>query len=296
MNSKQEISTEDKMAYKFFESLENLYNSINITIKRTVEAIEEINTRPFNAIITKIDKDIPNVGITLNNKLVEIYQQFKEKNIKVFMEYNKEEKAVNMSILPSIAFMHLVNSTSQIVYFELEEFFNRYEEISDQKNFNMTKITKSKFPFIRKLSEKIWEIRAKIDSKVIYEIYFSDEEVEELKDYIENYKELNTTLMNYNLEEDIADSVLYFFELNGCTIDQINDLMENGIEEDLEKLGLQSQIKYIREKVKEELQEEDLKSWELTEEEKRHIQEETAQIATESLKAKKQKINAEHVK
>ena len=102
--------------------------------------------------------------------------------------------------------------------------------------------------------------------------------------------------MNYNLKEDIADSILYFFELNGCTIDQINDLMKNGIEEDLEKLGLQSQIKYIRERVKEEFQEEDLKSWELTEEAKRHIQEETAQIAMESLKAKNQEINAEHVK
>lgn len=296
MNSKKEISTEDKMAYKFFESLENLYNSINTTIKRTLEAIEDINTEPFNGRITKIDTDIPNVGITLNNKLVEIYQQFKEKNIKVFVSYNKEEKAVNMSILPSIAFMHLVNSTSQIAYYELEGFFNRYEEISDQKNSNMTKITKSKFSIIRKISKKIWETRANIDSKVIYELYFSEEEVEELRDYIENYKEFNTTLMNYNLKEDIADSILYFFELNGCTKEQINDLMKNGIEEDLVKLGLQNQIKYIRERVKEEFQEEDLKSWELTEEAKRHIQEETAKIAMESLKATKQEINAEQVK
>lgn len=68
MNSKQGISTEDKMAYKFFESLENLYNSINTTIKRTLEAIEDINTGPFNGRITKIDTDIPNVGITLNNQ------------------------------------------------------------------------------------------------------------------------------------------------------------------------------------------------------------------------------------
>ena len=160
----------------------------------------------------------------------------------------------------------------------------------------MTKITKSKFPIIRKISKKIWETRANIDSKVIYELYFSEEEVEELRDYIENYKEFNTTLMNYNLKEDIADSILYFFELNGCTKEQINDLMKNGIEEDLVKLGLQNQIKYIRERVKEEFQEEDLKSWELTEEAKRHIQEETAKIAMESLKATKQEINAEQVK
>ena len=255
MNSKIGSSTEDEMAYKFFESLENLYNSINITIKKALVAIDEINDVTFYTAITGIDKDIPNIGITLNNKLVEIYQQFKEKNIKVFASENKGKKTVSMSILPSIVFIYLINSTSQIAHDELENFFNRYEEISVQKDSNMTKITKSRFS----------------------------------KDF-ENF------LMNYNLNEDIAESILYYFELNGYTIDEINYLMKTGIEEDLEKLGLQNKIAYIRERIKEGFQESGLKSWEFTEEETRHIQEETAKIAMESLKAQNQEINAEHVK
>ena len=296
MNSKIGSSTEDEMAYKFFESLENLYNSINITIKKALVAIDEINDVTFYTAITGIDKDIPNIGITLNNKLVELYQQFKEKNIKVFASENKGKKTVSMSILPSIVFIYLINSTSQIAHDELENFFNRYEEISVQKDSNMTKITKSRFSIIRRLSEKIWEVRSRFDLKAIYEIYFSEEEVEELRDYIENYKDFENFLMNYNLNEDIAESILYYFELNGYTIDEINYLMKTGIEEDLEKLGLQNEIAYIRERIKEEFQESGLKSWEFTEEETRHIQEETAKIAMESLKAQNQEINAEHVK
>lgn len=55
-------------------------------------------------------------------------------------------------------------------------------------------------------------------------------------------------------------------------------------------------MKYIRERLKENIQEEHLKSWELTDSEKRRIQEETASITTKVSTQTKTKARTENIR
>ena len=294
MNSKIGNYTEDELAYDFFESLTKLFKSINTTKEEVEKASENINTDIFYREVRRLDTSIPNIGITLNNKLVELYQEYKEKGIQVFDIDHEMDDLPGIRILPTITFTYLINITSEVSQTELEGFLNKYKELEAKKTEKINGIEKSKISFIRRFSEKIWEFRARLNPDVIYELYYSEEEVEELRDYIEFYKEFDNNLNDYNLNENISDSIIKFFEVSGYTQEQIEDLLENNIEPDLEKLGLKHQMKYIRERLKENIQEKDLKSWELTDSEKRRIQEETASITTKVPTQTKPKAKTEN--
>lgn len=296
MNSKIGNYTEDELAYDFFESLTKLFKSINTTKEEVEKASENINTDIFFREVRRLDTSIPNIGITLNNKLVELYQEYKEKGIQVFDIDQEMDDLPGIRILPTITFTYLINITSEVSQTELEGFLNKYKELEAKKAEKINGIEKSKISFIRRFSEKIWEFRARLNPDVIYELYYSEEEVEELRDYIEFYKEFDNNLNDYNLYENISDSIIKFFEVSGYTQEQIEDLLENNIEPDLEKLGLKHQMKYIRERLKENIQEEHLKSWELTDSEKRRIQEETASITTKVSTQTKTKARTENIR
>ena len=296
MNSKIGNYTEDELAYDFFESLTKLFKSINTTKEEVEKASENINTDIFYREVRRLDTSIPNIGITLNNKLVELYQEYKEKGIQVFDIDHEMDDLPGIRILPTITFTYLINITSEVSQTELEGFLNKYKELEAKKAEKINGIEKSKISFIRRFSEKIWEFRARLNPDVIYELYYSEEEVEELRDYIEFYKEFDNNLNDYNLYENISDSIIKFFEVSGYTQEQIEDLLENNIEPDLEKLGLKHQMKYIRERLKENIQEEHLKSWELTDSEKRRIQEETASITTKVSTQTKTKARTENIR
>ena len=296
MNSKIGNYTEDELAYDFFESLTKLFKSINTTKEEVEKASENINTDIFYREVRRLDTSIPNIGITLNNKLVELYQEYKEKGIQVFDIDHEMDDLPGIRILPTITFTYLINITSEVSQTELEGFLNKYKELEAKKTEKINGIEKSKISFIRRFSEKIWEFRARLNPDVIYELYYSEEEVEELRDYIEFYKEFDNNLNDYNLYENISDSIIKFFEVSGYTQEQIEDLLENNIEPDLEKLGLKHQMKYIRERLKENIQEEHLKSWELTDSEKRRIQEETASITTKVSTQTKTKARTENIR
>lgn len=296
MNSKIGNYTEDELAYDFFESLTKLFKSINTTKEEVEKASENINTDIFYREVRRLDTSIPNIGITLNNKLVELYQEYKEKGIQVFDIDHEMDDLPGIRILPTITFTYLINITSEVSQTELEGFLNKYKELEAKKTEKINGIEKSKISFIRRFSEKIWEFRARLNPDVIYELYYSEEEVEELRDYIEFYKEFDNNLNDYNLNENISDSIIKFFEVSGFTQEQIEDLLENNIEPDLEKLGLKHQMKYIRERLKENIQEKDLKSWELTDSEKRRIQEETASITTKVPTQTKPKAKTENIR
>lgn len=296
MNSKIGNYTEDELAYDFFESLTKLFKSINTTKEEVEKASENINTDIFYREVRRLDTSIPNIGITLNNKLVELYQEYKEKGIQVFDIDQEMDDLPGIRILPTITFTYLINITSEVSQTELEGFLNKYKELEAKKAEKINGIEKSKISFIRRFSEKIWEFRARLNPDVIYELYYSEEEVEELRDYIEFYKEFDNNLNDYNLYENISDSIIKFFEVSGYTQEQIEDLLENNIEPDLEKLGLKHQMKYIRERLKENIQEEHLKSWELTDSEKRRIQEETASITTKVSTQTKTKARTENIR
>ena len=296
MNSKIGNYTEDELAYDFFESLTKLFKSINTTKEEVEKASENINTDIFFREVRTLDTSIPNIGITLNNKLVELYQEYKEKGIQVFDIDHEMDDLPGIRILPTITFTYLINITSEVSQTELEGFLNKYKELEAKKTEKINGIEKSKISFIRRFSEKIWEFRAILNPDVIYELYYSEEEVEELRDYIEFYKEFDNNLNDYNLNENISDSIIKFFEVSGFTQEQIEDLLENNIEPDLEKLGLKHQMKYIRERLKENIQEKDLKSWELTDSEKRRIQEETASITTKVPTQTKTQAKTENIR
>lgn len=278
MDSKARISTEDKIAYKFFEGLQNLYESIAPVVQKVSKGIREVNiTKAYDE--TEDLEDVPNIGITLNNKFVEIYQQLKRKGIEVFAPNEEDEKTVYVVALASIPFMHLTNLASEVANEQLANFIDRQEQLESEKECNWNKIANCKNPIAKKLKTKLWATRMAFKEDTVYEMFYSDDEIEELRDYLEVYRDLDTYINEYDIKKDIADSAVYFFELGEYSMDEVEDVLKNGLEEDLKKMGMEDQIQYIRSRIKEDYKDENLKPWELTEQEKRTIQAETESLA-----------------
>lgn len=84
MNSKMVHDTEDKIAYNFFESVINLRENIAEALMKAENVNSSINEQISSYGFELLDEKLPDLGVALNNKLVEIYQQFKESKVKVF--------------------------------------------------------------------------------------------------------------------------------------------------------------------------------------------------------------------
>ena len=264
MNSKMVHDTEDKIAYNFFESVINLRESIAEALMKAEKVNSSINEQISSYGFELLDEKLPDLGVTLNNKLVEIYQQFKESKVKVFQSQDKNKKFV-IGLVPMLVINSLIERAVDAYRNEMGLYLQEAEGLQEQKEKNKEKIKEKSF-----ITVLIIAIRTVFNEELAKKFYFDEAEVEDLRTKLEDYKKATEDIYNYDFKTDIIDIIAEGLASQNLSLEVIEDIINSDVVDTLEKLGLSDQMTVLRQKINQIIksQNDSKKTWELSDEEK----------------------------
>ena len=264
MNSKMVHDTEDKIAYNFFESVINLRESIAEALMKAEKVNSSINEQISSYGFELLDEKLPDLGVTLNNKLVEIYQQFKESKVKVFQSQDKNKKFV-IGLVPMLVINSLIERAVDAYRNEMGLYLQEAEGLQEQKEKNKEKIKEKSV-----MTVLIIAIRTVFNEEVAKKFYFDEAEVEDLRTKLEDYKKATEDIYNYDFKTDIIDIIAEGLASQNLSLEVIEDILNSDVVDTLEKLGLSDQMPVLRQKINQIIksQNDSKKTWELSDEEK----------------------------
>lgn len=264
MNSKMVHDTEDKIAYNFFESVINLRENIAEALMKAENVNSSINEQISSYGFELLDEKLPDLGVALNNKLVEIYQQFKESKVKVFQSQDKNKKFV-IGLVPMLVINSLVERALDVYRNGMGLYLQEAEGLQEQKEKNKEKIKEKSF-----ITVLITAIRTVFNEELAKKFYFDEAEVEDLRTKLEDYKKATEDIYNYDFKTDIIDIIAEGLASQNLSLEVIEDILNSDVVEALEKLGLSDQMPVLRQKINQIIksQNDSKKTWELSDEEK----------------------------
>jgi hypothetical protein len=257
MNSKMVHDTEDKIAYNFFESVINLRKSIAEALMKAEKVNSSINEQISSYGFELLDEKLPDLGVTLNNKLVEIYQQFKESKVKVFQSQDKNKKFV-IGLVPMLVINSLIERALDVYRNGMGLYLQEAEGLQEQKEKNKEKIKEKSF-----ITVLITAVRTVFNEELAKKFYFDEAEVED-------YKKATEDIYNYDFKTDIIDIIAEGLASQNLSLEVIEDILNSDVGDTLEKLGLSDQMPVLRQKINQIIksQNDSKKTWELSDEEK----------------------------
>lgn len=264
MNSKIVHDTEDKIAYNFFESVINLRESIAEALMKAEKVNSSINEQISSYGFELLDEKLPDLGVALNNKLVEIYQQFKESKVKVFQSQDKNKKFV-IGLVPMLVINSLIERVVDVYRNGMGLYLQEAEGLQELKEKNKEKIKEKSF-----ITVLITAIRTVFNEELAKKFYFDEAEVEDLRTKLEDYKKATEDIYNYDFKTDIIDIIAEGLASQNLSLEVIEDILNSDVVEALEKLGLSDQMPVLRQKINQIIksQNDSKKTWELSDEEK----------------------------
>ena len=264
MNSKMVHDTEDKIAYNFFESVINLRESIAEALMKAEKVNSSINEQISSYGFELLDEKLPDLGVALNNKLVEIYQQFKESKVKVFQSQDKNKKFV-IGLVPMLVINSLIERAVDAYRNGMGLYLQEDEGIKKKKEKNKEKIKEKSF-----ITVLITAIRTVFNEELAKKFYFDEAEVEDLRTKLEDYKIATEDICNYDFKTDIIDIIAEGLASQNLSLEVIEDILNSDVVDVLEKLGLSDQMPVLRQKINQIIksQNDSKKTWELSDEEK----------------------------
>ena len=243
MNSKMVHDTEDKIAYNFFESVINLRESIAEALMKAEKVNSSINEQISSYGFELLDEKLPDLGVTLNNKLVEIYQQFKESKVKVFQSQDKNKKFV-IGLVPMLVINSLIERAVDAYRNEMGLYLQEAEGLQEQKEKNKEKIKEKSF-----ITVLIIAIRTVFNEELAKKFYYDEAEVEDLRTKLEDYKKATEDIYNYDFKTDIIDIIAEGLASQNLSLEVIEDILNSDVVDTLEKLGLSDQMPVLRQKI-----------------------------------------------
>lgn len=264
MNSKMVHDTEDKIAYNFFESVINLRKSIAEALMKAEKVNSSINEQISSYGFELLDEKLPDLGVTLNNKLVEIYQQFKESKVKVFQSQDKNKKFV-IGLVPMLVINSLIERALDVYRNGMGLYLQEAEGLQEQKEKKKEKIKEKSF-----ITVLITAVRTVFNEELAKKFYFDEAEVEDLRTKLEDYKKATEDIYNYDFKTDIIDIIAEGLASQNLSLEVIEDILNSDVGDTLEKLGLSDQMPVLRQKINQIIksQNDSKKTWELSDEEK----------------------------
>ena len=163
------------------------------------EVISELSSK-LNELMTTIQKtgkyvdletDLPNMGVTLNNKLNEMQREFQKAGLSIYSQYNEELDFANMPLIGEAIITDLMTYVAE-----------GQQTLTDYNDTSLKILTKKDEPV--KALEKVSPLRrmfAKI--KNLFAIkkqqgqVYKQEEVDEMNTYLSDYKDIDNKLYNY---------------------------------------------------------------------------------------------------
>lgn len=253
-----------------------LYDKIGEIISKQSEVITQIGK---TGQYVDIDTDIPNIGITFNNKLNELSQIFKKAGISMFAEPNEKYDFVDSNFVGDAIIEDMISQLSDGTQ-ALSEYDSSIGKAT-KKRTEKVKALEESGP-IKKLFLKIRSFF--VPTTVSDLTSYSEEEIDEVNSHLSEYKDVDENLWKYNLRDNVVQSLVRFINNRQYHDFVIPGLLEESVIPTLQKLGLEDVIPQLQEelsKMQEKSNPSNNKSWELSPTQRLGIQISSERVANE---------------
>lgn len=255
-----------------------LFGMINEFSNEQAKLIQNVQT---TAQYANIDIELPNTGITLNNKIIELSHEFRRAGISMFSEKIEDygllgPDFVGPSLIGEAIIDNMIDETNKAIQVLLK-YDSALQKMMDKRQTKSKELKKSGAIKRVFLALRGWILpRKKIDFS------YTEEETEELKSYLSEYSEIDQQLWKYNLRDNIVPSLVNHIKERGYSKEGIHELIVECVRDDLQKLGLDDLIPQLKEELDKSFEKEEAageKSWQLSPMEKSKIQQGQQQMA-----------------
>lgn len=247
-----------------------------------IVSLQDNNIRKIEILKKKIGikTKVPNIGITVNNKIVEISRIFKLAGISIYTEIN-EKGSQNKSFCGRAIIEDIISQTSESMDLIIE-FYNTLIDILKQKRNKWYGLDQIK---------TVWRViknPGKLNN-ILSITTFSKDEIEKIEANLIEFAKMDDKIWNYNLKDNFIQSILIFINQNRDEY-EIPVVLEESIIPTMQKLGLEEQIPELKEqlsKIQETNSEQqqilntESKPWKLDKSKKLEIQRHSKMIAKE---------------
>ena len=270
------INEEDRKNY------ENKYKEEVFEKIYKIVSLQDNNIRKIEILKKKIGikTKVPNIGITVNNKIVEISRIFKLAGISIYTEIN-EKGSQNKSFCGRAIIEDIISQTSESIDLIIE-FYNTLIDILKQKRNKWYGLDQIK---------TVWRViknPGKLNN-ILSITTFSKDEIEKIEANLIEFAKMDDKIWNYNLKDNFIQSILIFINQNRDEY-EIPVVLEESIIPTMQKLGLEELIPELKEQLSQEQEtnpkqqpnsQPENKPWELDKSKKIEIQRHSKMIAKE---------------
>lgn len=236
------MNTDDRKIQEFENNFKTkLFDIIN-GLNSDVFGIINKNSKK----LVDIKIEIPNVAITLNNKIVELSHEFHKSGISMFSHKYDDLDIVASSILGD-AILHDLIDLFQNSYFYLKKYTEIVEGLSKKRIKKINNILDSNIN--RRFVKRFNYI---IRNEEYFDFSIKDDEKDRLYNVLNEYKASDSKISNYSLYNNVCDSIVKEITSSYSSFETGIGILEQYIIPDLKKLGLEDLIVDIRKSLIEE--------------------------------------------
>jgi len=229
---------EEKYKNILFEQVEKLYS-------QQAELLMEIDKmREY----IELEKDLPNIGITLNNKIIQLQHQFENAGISIYSQKVEDYGLAKLNlVIPSFI--------GQAVIYDLIDYSSSATNKLDGYSKKMDVLTKERNKKVHSLEQttplkRFW---AKVKS-FFYPVKQDDfeytkEETDEVNSHLLEFRDIDKQLWNYNLRDNIISSIVKHIRNHQYSENVLQGILEENINPDLQKLGLGDLIPQLQQEL-----------------------------------------------
>lgn len=222
LNLEQKKQLENYRKSKLFDDLIFLTQKMNISIKKHQSICKSMG----------IKQQIPNISITLNNKMVELQNEFFNHGISFYIDYDKQCDMFVPSFLGDVVSDFLINYAFQglddlfIAIAQQKIYLKHLEQFT--YDLKEASLTRKRFP---RIINELFPIKVK-------NTFDFNDDLEKINQSLLGYKERDENLYKINLRDFIVDAVVDFIDKKEYHSFDIPGLLDQYVIDSFNKLGL----------------------------------------------------------
>lgn len=224
---------------KFKEMLFGKVREISSQQHQLISGIEESGK------FVDLESDLPNLGITLNNKLGELQHEFQNAGLSMYSQKVEDYGPLKLNFVGSsfvgeAVILDLINHASKGTQ-NLADYSKTMKDVTDKKVEKVQGLEKAS-P-IRRFFAKIRSFFVPVKQE---DMTYTPEETESINSHLRDYRETDNQLWKYNLRDNIIPSIVRQIRDRGYSASTVPGLLEESVIPDLEKLGLADLIPQLQ--------------------------------------------------
>lgn len=228
------------------KQVEEIEREIRDSVFKGIDEMYYVQTEWINLILETAQNmgyyiNINNVGITLNNKLVEISHMFEEVGASMFISKSENYDVVKASFIGEAILEDLMQYVVQATE-SLEKCSKAIKSLSSKKTEAMQEL--NNINPIQRFFARIKSFFAKpID------LSLTEEEQNMLDVAVQEYKNIDDRIWKYNLEDNIVLAIANYIKQEKYLASDVPALLEESVIPDLRKLGLEKLFPKLRKEI-----------------------------------------------